>query len=353
MRRTATNYRFYTVTIDYFSFFQLTRNRSINMPKKLTTEEFIAKAIAIHGNKYDYSNVIYINSKTKVKIKCTICDNEFCQRPNDHISGKGCRMCAYKNIAIHHTTPFEEFESRANTTHNHKYTYDNNTYTTTKIKTTIYCDIHGKFKQTPHMHLMGQGCPQCGIISSNTSRTKSLESFIDESSRTHNYKYTYTYSIYNTSKTKLIITCPLHGNFEQTPNNHLKGNGCPSCSESKGERAVSEVLSELNIQYIKQHTFDGCKFKNPLHFDFYLPNHNCCIEYDGIHHFTPINFSGTLTSSEIHESLVYTKIRDNIKNDYCKANGIKLIRIPFTQFKNIRSIILGEVKSSPNIITIL
>ena len=101
------------------------------------------------------------------------------------------------------------------------------------------------------------------------------------------------------------------------------------CLKSRGERKISDILNELQFPYSYQHTFPNCKspFSNlPLYFDFYLPDYNCCIEYDGEQHFHPVEHFGG------KEDFEKTKIRDTVKTEYCVDNQIKLIRIPYTDY---------------------
>ena len=125
--------------------------------KKHTNGEFIEKAKEIHGNKYDYSKVNYINNKTPV---CIICPEhgEFWQKPNDHLSGHGCHECNCHN----HIKSFSNFLKIANIVHCGKYEYDDKTYVNRQTKTRIICPEHGEFWQYPSYHLQGNGCPVCG-----------------------------------------------------------------------------------------------------------------------------------------------------------------------------------------------
>ena len=121
------------------------------------------------------------------------------------------------------------------------------------------------------------------------------------------------------------IICPIHGVFEQTPNSHLRGSGCPICKTSKGELEIQRILYNKNIKYITQYTFDNCKNKRKLPFDFYLPDYNMCIEFDGKQHYETIKYWGG------EETLIKTKNNDKIKTNYCKNNNIKLIRIKYNE----------------------
>lgn len=110
--------------------------------------------------------------------------------------------------------------------------------------------------------------------------------------------------------------------------------GCKQKERSKGERLVKENLDKLNIQYIEQKTFEECYDNYLLRFDFYLPDYNCCIEYDGKQHFEPIEYFGG------EEKFKDQQQKDNIKNEYCKNNNIKLIRIPYTDYSILNEIYL-------------
>ncbi len=143
--------------------------------------------------------------------------------------------------------------------------------------------------------------------------------------------------IIKNNRTKVKIICITHGTFEQIPNAHLNNQGCPKCNSSKGELKTEQYLKENNIQFENQKTFPNCKNKLPLPFDFYLPKHNICIEYDGEQHFIPKSCFGG------NKQFQRTKQNDLIKNQFCKNNNIKLIRIPYNEFKNIKSILNGSI----------
>jgi very-short-patch-repair endonuclease len=132
-------------------------------------------------------------------------------------------------------------------------------------------------------------------------------------------------SVYKNHGSKLTIICKLHGQFTQSPNKHLLGQGCPKCISSKGENLILEFLKNNNIKYIQQYKFDDCKFIKNLFFDFYLPDFNFCIEYDGIQHYHPINWFGG------EEKLKLQRQKDEIKNSYCKNKNISLIRFNYNQ----------------------
>jgi len=248
------------------------------MSRRLTTEEFISKAISIHGNEYDYSRVKYFNTKTKVQIICKT-HGEFLQVPNSHLSGNGCMLCGGKA-----PSDTESFISKARAIHGTTYDYTNTHYITARLPVTITCAVHGQFKQIPDVHLKGSGCLLCKSVRiSNTKRSRSYTTsdMVNKFNKVHANRFDYSHVIYDGFNTNVSIICQIHGEFSQTPHNHLKGQGCPTCKQSKGELAVYTTLTELGIEFIPQHTFADCKHIRPLPFDFYVPSYNLLIEYDG------------------------------------------------------------------------
>ena len=119
----------------------------------------------------------------------------------------------------------------------------------------------------------------------------------------------------------------------------LRGeNGCKECYNSVGENLIASCLDDNNILYERQKTFDDCKYKNVLRFDFYIESMNIIIEYDGEQHFKPVTYGGLSEEEALHEYNL-TRIRDKIKDEYCKKKGIELIRIPYYERKTIPTII--------------
>lgn len=305
------------------------------MSKKLTKEEFIEKSTKVHGNKYDYSLVSYKSSKEKVKIKCPE-HGIFFQAPKNHYVNKsGCPKCGIESACKKQSLKKDLFIKKANKIHRNKYDYSLVDYKNAKTKVKIICPKHDIFEQSPsnHNHKKKYGCSKCA---GNNKLTK--EEFINKSKVIHGNKYGYNLVKYIDSKTKVKIICLEHGTFEQTPSNHLHDScGCPSCRISKGEKNIISFLNENKINYIFQHSFDDCKHKKKLIFDFYIPKKNLLIEYDGKQHFEPEDFFGG------KDAFMETKKRDNIKSKYAKANNIKLLRIPYTSFHEINEILKGEL----------
>lgn len=208
----------------------------------LTTEQFIVKAKVIHGNKYDYTKIDYINTKTNVVIKCKI-HGEFNQTPSNHLKGWGCNKCS----TIARYSSLEEFIYKSNKVHNNYYDYSISKYVSAKNKIAIICPIHGSFEQSVNDHLAGKGCMKCGIIKTSDAKNYTTEVFIEKANQIHNNKYDYAKTVYINSTTKVIIICPEHGEFLQNPADHLSGRSCIHCATYGFKLDKPAILYYLRI----------------------------------------------------------------------------------------------------------
>lgn len=373
------------------------------MPRKLTTEEFTEKAIAVHGDRWDYSRVVYIGSKSKIEITCRL-HGVFWQSPNDHLSkGAGCPKCKIAKHIETRTYSTQDFITRAKGVHGNKYDYSKVVYRHSFKEVEIICPIHGRFWQKPVTHLQGSSCGLCGIDYRTQFNTLTFQEFLERSKEAHGDRYDYSKVIYTScddkveiicpthgsfwqnakshylgfgcakctgkgkptndefiqksqkvhgdkykygkvdylnSKTKVEITCPKHASFFQTPNDHLGGAGCPSCGRaSTGEEAIAKVLQQWGIIFTRQKCFSECREKGYLPFDFYfrLRNVTFLVEYDGIQHFEPIEVFGG------DDALERNRKHDRIKDQFAQDNGFHLIRIPYTEYDNIESILRNVI----------
>lgn len=284
----------------------------------LSKNTFISKSKLIHGLKYDYSNVNYVNLNTKVKLFCSI-HGEFEQTPKNHINGHGCKFCS-NNVKL--TT--KKFIERCSLIHENKYDYSLTKYKNINNKVKIVCPTHGEFEQIANLHVnYGSGCPKCHYNKISNIKKFTTNDFVLLANKQHGEKYDYSFVNYVSSHDMVKIICREHGCFEQKSYIHLNGSGCPICKESKGEKAIRIYLLNNKIEFKQQKRFKECRDKKPLPFDFYIPKYNICIEYDGIQHFKPIKqFGGEY-------GLVERKRKDEIKNNFCEKNNIKLIRVSY------------------------
>lgn len=285
------------------------------MPSKLNNEEFINKSKEIHGDTYDYSKVNYTNSSLNVTIGCGK-HGYFEQDPSEHLRGRNCLLCSHDNRKF----SLDEFIIKAKNVHGNKYRYDKVNYINSRSKVTIGCPTHGYFDQNSLSHLRGYGCIKCNIdkISSNN------ESFITKSKLIHNDSYEYNKVNYKNAFTKVIITCKIHGNFNQIANYHLRGNGCPKCSESKGEKYIVTILDKFNIEYIREHRLPNYNYR----YDFYLPEYDIYIEYHGEQHYEPVDVFGGI------KNFIKNTRRDKAKIELIKRSTGLLIVIKYN-FNNL------------------
>lgn len=216
---------------------------------KATKEEFIKKAQLIHGNRYDYSKVDYVTNHEKV---CIICPEhgEFWQRPSGHLRGRACPYCSKRRLTT------ELFIKKSKEKHGEKYDYSKSEYCGDKKKVCIICPEHGEFWQDPHSHMSGCGCPLC----SKTKKPTTSE-FIEQAKLIHGDKYDYSKVNYINNITKVSIICPEHGEFSQTPREHLSGCGCQTCGLINRSRVRSLNLNEFIAKAKETHgdTYDYTK----------------------------------------------------------------------------------------------
>jgi len=291
------------------------RKPEFSCSSKLTKSEFISRSVKIFGDRYDYSMVDYVNMKTPVKIKFR--ERIYNQCPQYHL--KGLRPEGLNVIDT------ETFIRKSVEIFKDRYDYSLVEYVDTDTPVKIkFRDII--YLQKPRYHLRGDR-PEMRLLKKTTHQ------FISEANLIHEFRYKYEKSVYKKSNEKILITCPYHGDFEQTPNSHLSGVGCPECNHSKGEKGIMKFLNKYDITYSYKHKFEDCVNEKKLPFDFYIPSMRTCIEFDGIQHYQPVELFGGTTS--------YYLLRENdqIKNDYCEDNYINMVRIRYDEFDDIYSIL--------------
>lgn len=206
------------------------------MANELTTEEFVRRAKAIHGDKYDYSKVVYQKKDSKV---CIICPKhgEFWQTPHNHSRGQKCPKCALENKTM--TT--EKFIAKAQAIHGNMYDYSKVNYVDTKTKVCIICPIHGEFWQRPDIHLRGSICPKC----SNNKKAKDLEYYIELSKAKHGDVFDFSNAIYRGNHKKTEIKCKKCGyTFYSTLPALIKNQGCRMC-KVEPDRRISHIDGEI------------------------------------------------------------------------------------------------------------
>ncbi len=295
---------------------------------KLTTDEIIKRGKELYGDRYSYEKTDSLNrdEKGRVCFTCNICGKDFWENPNLFLNNRrkrsNCPNCVkilsksnkeknklrhenYINNSVYDTKSFiKKLEKKFPGFYDTK---DVN-YVSYNEKVILYHDGN-KIITTPQS-ILGNVNP----IKQNS--VHDIETFIAKSREIHGNKYDYSYAKYTGAKSYLTIICPKHGQFMQTPNNHLNGNGCPYCNNSKLENDIQKYLNENNIKYINRCNKKKFLWLEKQHLDFYLPEYNVAIECQGEQHFKNVE--------------CFNNLEKNIENDFikkqkCKENKVKLL----------------------------
>ncbi len=251
------------------------------------TNDFITRANAIHHDRYDYSHTNYVKCMEKLTIICRV-HGEFKQTPSNHLSGCGCPTCTNN-----HQITTDEFIQKSVAVHGERYDYSHVVYKKCNNKITIICRIHGKFTQTPTNHLSGRGCSRCGKVHAPTT-----EEFIEQAIKVHGDKYNYSSVCYVRATSKILIYCPIHGQYKQTPSIHLRGGGCGKCVNNHSSKICIDWLEYVMRQegiHI-QHADNGGEYKfsssnKKLKSDGYCAETNTIYEFYGdVFHGNPAKY---------------------------------------------------------------
>ena len=296
--------------------------------EKFTYESFVRRAKLVHGDKYGYEETKIGKTTDNVKIFCRKHKEYFYQRPYGHLSGKGCPKCANERKSKKSTSTTEQFIKKAKKIHGERYSYDKTNYVNSKTKVVIICQKHGEFLQSPSDHLKGKGCKKCGIEKTHAYSKLSFKDFNERMKILYKDKYICLEKDYQCYSKPVRIYCKKCNTFFiKRVSKFLKGQGCPYCSKrvSKGEETIMSWLKQNRIYFNYQKTFSGCKDKQLLRFDFYIPKYNVCIEYQGRQHFEIVE------KFDKDECFIQRQKRDELKRMFCKNNDIHLLEITYKE----------------------
>lgn len=304
---------------------------------KLTHKEFISIINNLVGEEYLVLTE-YRNSKTNIKFRhnSSICkNNEFYMTPNSFITGQRCPKCGIRKRTKEKTKSHKEFLIDFYNIFNSDEYEVIGSYKNAHTRIEILHKACGsKYLSLPYNLLNGAKCNICKIKSQSEKTRKSKEQFIKDVN-TLTDEYTVLGDYVNALTEILVRHNSCNYEYYVKPNKFLTGRRCPRCNESKGESEVSKVLTELNVKFKSEYTFEDCRNIYPLPFDFAIFKNNqiYIIEYHGEQHYKPVDFWGGKIGFE------YRKNNDKIKRDYCFNNKIKLLEIPYWEFDNIETII--------------
>ena len=283
---------------------------------------FVVKARKIHGRKYRYDKTVYVRASGMIIVNCPK-HGDFKQSANNHLHGYGCSKCKADRLREEFADTKAEFVRKAKQRHGSKFSYLGS-YVNSRTPVSIRCRKHGLFRQNPVDHLNGAtGCPKCGLDALKLNNLSSHEEFVRKARAVHGSSYRFP-EAYKLARQHLEVECIKHGVFSVTPNNFLRGHGCPVCSESFGERKVARALEKLRLDYTREKKFPDCRDKRPLRFDFWVPKMNALVEFDGLQHHEPYELFGGRTMFAV------TQRRDRLKTAYARKKKIRLIRVKYS-----------------------
>lgn len=265
----------------------------------------------------------YINATTKTLHYCTIHDEYWDISSECALRGQGCSYCRIERLKEAMTWTHEYYVEKLSV--NNPDVEVVGAYINTITPILHYCKKHKLYWDiAPYSALQGCGCPECHKERISTKLRKSQEQYEIDVANVNpdiivvgEYVHSHLPLLHECKKCGFVW--PAH------PSGILNGEGCPQCRESRGEKDIKKYLNIHNISYIPQYRFKDCKYKKPLSFDFYLPQYNTCIEYQGEQHYRVVDFFGGKDEFELR------KKRDEIKRNYCYSNNIRLLYISYRE----------------------
>lgn len=263
----------------------------------------------------------YRGANKKIMHHCLIHDIYWEATPTRMLGGSGCEECKKEKIRLANKKTHEQYVNEVKIINPNIIVLGE--YVNAETPILHKCLIHNiEWMAFPVSVLRGGGCYECGIEKSSSIRRKSHEQYVAEVMEINSDIE--VVGIYVGSNIPILHKCKIDGyEWYAIPSNILFGYGCPQCNESSGERQIRQWLESNNIKYIYQMPFIDCHDILPLPFDFYLPNYNIAIEYQGEQHYRPVKYFGGEEKFELQQK------HDDIKKKYCANNNIKLLEIPY------------------------
>lgn len=308
------------------------------MPSKLSNETFSQRVYEIWGDEFGILNE-YINAKTKISVRHNLCGNEYVVFPFSLLRGHSCNLCANKIRADSRSSNPEDFSKTFYKIVGYEYTLLSEYYRS-NVKVLIrHNSCNNSYSTTPSNFLEGKRCPFCSALKKGASQRGNIEDFKTYVEEKYSGEYVVVGKEYVNARTKIEILHTKCGEiWNVCPDKFKNSRECPSCKrESKGERKISSILENLKFSFIKQYRFKNCFDKGVLSFDFYIPEFNMCIEYQGEQHYRPVSIFG---GDDSFKSQIK---RDKIKKKYCKLNSIDLLIIPYWKIQDVEKIIMKRI----------
>lgn len=189
-------------------------------------EELILKFREVHGERYGYDNMVYINARTRIAIQCSV-HGGFEQFIGNHLKGHGCQKCYFADQVFKQTEVIKQFQS----VHGNRYDYSNSIYEGMIKKISIRCPAHGVFEQKAQDHLNGATCMGCYKEDLEKKRIEKKNKILSICAQLYGDRYDYSDSVYISNEVKFTVKCMEHGDFDITPRSHILGAMCPKCKK--------------------------------------------------------------------------------------------------------------------------
>ena len=274
-----------------------------------------------------------------IPIEC-LTHGVFYQKPIRHLYGGKCPECVLETkrqlLVDRNSITTEDFILKSKKKFKDRFNYSKTVYKGKCESLTITCLKHGDFETPAYQHFKYHfGCPTC---SKEIPLIKKTEQRIDKARKIHQNRYNYSRVIPCTDTNKVEIICPKHGSFWQKPNSHTSSKyGCKLCNDSKGEVKISLILKKHGINYIREYKIDHYHYR----YDFFLPDFNTFIEFNGIQHYQEVKFFG---GSKGFKS---TKKRDKKKKELIKKQNGILITLSYLDLESnvdFETLLLNKLK---------
>ena len=287
---------------------------------KTDEDTFFEKLRYVHNNFFEYVKGSFTNVSSHIGAICPI-HGLWYPKANCHLNGSNCPKCSKEKIKHDirklpkknkSTKKYDtnEFKNKVIELYGDKYNLEKVEYIDNKTPITVGCKIHGDFQITPNHLLSGRGCSKCSC-----NYHYNTEEIINKFKEVHGDKYIYSGSCYSRTHDYITVTCPIHGDFKTSASNHLKGEGCPKCNNSKLENEIMLMLDKQGIKYKFRER--SIPWLEGLELDFYLIDKKIAIECQGLQHFEPVEIFGG-------EEMFKYRIENDIKKKIlCEENGIK------------------------------
>ena len=308
----------------------------LNVPSSYSKEQFIEDMYRIYGKKLKFNFNEYTRKSGTVTAICPK-HGEIKHPAAYWLSGKGCEYCNGKFFP-------KDFVKLAKKVHGDRYDYSKTEIPkSTQSKVTIICPEHGEFKQFVWLHLSGCKCPACAGFPNRLTKEERGELFIQKAKERYGNKFDYSNVNYVNNDTTVEIYCNEHYvSCMTTPDTHIRGGSCPMCARSEGEALIYGFLSNHSIRFYTQYRFEHdnpmCK-RAYLNADFYLPDYNLVIEFNGIQHYETTPFFNNK-----EWTLEDQQIRDATLVDVLQRQGIRLLVIKYDDINRIQSILKRELQ---------